>query len=266
MDDLRLRGELERIMRGAMSLATEHSPDQHTLKAHQDYVTNVDLATDSYLEAELGALIPGCPVLSEERAVAHDGHLAQYWIVDPIDGTLNLMAGIPFYGIAVALVDAQGPRMAAVAAIAQDELCIAVRGKGAWKDGEPLRLPAEPGAPLIVLSTGLLDRLVAEHGQTYAQLRAIGKIRNLGSQALHLCGVAQGRFAAVASLEARAWDEAAAGLILREAGGVWASRVDGMDWTAPAALMAITEQRSLAAHPSRYTALAEILAPVFTDD
>jgi len=94
-------------------------------------------------------------------------------------------------------------------------------------------------------------------------MRAIGKIRNLGAQALHLCGVARGQFAAVASVEAQVWDEAAAELILREAGGVWRSRADAADWNDPAALMAITTQHSLAADAATAAKLAPPLPAEF---
>lgn len=260
--DKALLTRVEQVVRQAMEMARAMSPQQTQRKAHQDFVTDIDLEVDRFLEAALGALIADCPVLSEERAVQHRAALAQYWIVDPIDGTLNMMSGLPFYGVSVALVDARGPKLAVVGAVAQDELYSAIRGAGAWKDGAAMRLTG--GAPdLIVLSTGLLDRLVGRHPEIYRALRKVGKIRNLGAQALHICGVAQGSFAGVASLEARIWDEVAAGLITREAGGVWRSRADRQDWTRPAALMEVTEQRSIAAHPDVAAHLQRLLAPVF---
>ncbi|HHB81120.1 MAG TPA: inositol monophosphatase family protein [Aliiroseovarius sp.] len=261
--DTTLRAGLEAVMREAMQLARQVPPEQAHKKAHQDYVTEVDMKLDRFLETELGALTPGCPVLSEERAVTHAGSLERYWIVDPIDGTLNMMSGLPFYGIAAALVDRDGPQLAAVAAVAQDEVLIAERNQGAWLNGQPLRLPKTPPL-LIVLSTGLLDHLMQDDNAQWEGIRAIGKIRNLGAQALHLCGVARGQFAAVASVEARVWDEAAAGLILREAGGIWQSRADRADWTDPTALMAITKQYSVAADPASAAALVPLLPEAFS--
>jgi myo-inositol-1(or 4)-monophosphatase len=261
VQDQALLSAVEQILRDAMALARHATLAETTRKAHQDFVTNIDLETDRFLEARLNACLPGCPVLSEERAVHRNMALEQYWIVDPIDGTLNMMSGLPFYGIAVALVDAHGPRLAAVGAVEQDELYTAVRGGGARKNGLPLGLSG-PTSQLIVVSTGLLDRLVADYPGAYSALRTIGKFRNFGAQALHICAVAQGSIAGVASLEARIWDEAAAGLILREAGGIWTSRADTMDWRVPAALMAVSEQRSIAAHPEMAARLADVLAPV----
>lgn len=262
MDDTALMARVAAIMRGAIDRARAAQPQSRTQKAHQDYVTDVDLRIDRYLDDALGALIPGCPVLSEERAVDHTGRLARYWIVDPIDGTLNMMAGLPFYGIAVALVDHAGPRLAAIGAIAQGDIYAARRGAGAWKNGAPLAVGAQPRAPLIVLSTGLLDHLVAEAPGAYAALRQIGKIRNLGAQALHLCAAAEGSLAAVASIEARVWDEAAGGLILREAGGLWRSQADSADWCDPAAMMAIAQQRSIAGHPDAVARIGAALGGV----
>ena len=257
-----LMASVEDIVRRAMAQARGARIDATETKSHQDFVTNIDLAIDRFLEAELGALIPDCPVLSEERAVTHRDTLARYWIVDPIDGTLNMMAGLPFYAVAVCLVDAHGPLLSVIGAVAQDDIYAARRGAGAHKNGTALRIPADPPA-LIVPSTGLLDRIVAHHPDAYATLRAIGKIRNFGAQALHLVRVADGSFAAVASIEAKVWDEAAAGLILREAGGLWYSAADAMDWRVPAALMESPGQRSVAAHPEVAQTLQDALAAVF---
>ena len=257
-----LLADVTAILAEAVTLANRARPTDASKKAHQEYVTDVDLAVDGFLEQRLGALIPDCPVLSEERAVTVPGALPRYWIVDPIDGTMNLLAGLPFVGICVALADSTGPQLAAVASLSDGAIYSAIRGQGAFRNGQSLRLTAPPG-DLIVLSTGLLDLLVADHAPAYTALRRIGKIRNLGAQALHLCGVAAGQFAAVASLEARLWDEAAGGLILREAGGHWQATSDHADWAQPQAMMAIRQQRSIAAHPAVLDAMRDALDPVF---
>ena len=261
MDDHSVLSALHGILAQAVRLARTAPPTRADQKAHQDFVTDVDMALDRFLQTQLTPLLPDCPVLSEERAVNTPGPLAQYWIVDPLDGTLNLLAGLPFTGICVALIDAGGPRLGAVADIQSGVIYSAIRGLGAFADTVPLHIPASPPA-LIVLSTGLLDRLISQPGP-YAALRRIGKIRNLGAQALHLIGVARGQFAAVASYEARLWDEAAAGLILREGGGHWQAESDQGDWTRPQAMMAIRAQRSLGSHPAVTTALQAALAEVF---
>mgnify|MGYP000070027093 CR=1 FL=1 len=249
MNDKTIQTGLEAILREAITLARQAPPSRADFKAAQDYVTDVDLAVDAFLADKLSALTPGTPVLSEERAVEETGELDGYWIVDPIDGTMNLMCRIPFVGISVALVDAQGPRIAAVASVADGVIYTAVRGQGAFRDGVKLDLLQAKPSELIVLSTGLLDALVAGHAEAYAAMRKIGKIRNLGAQALNLCFVAGGGLAAVASIEAKVWDEAAGGLIVREAGGIWTAASDRANWRSPSQMMTIRQQRSLAAHP-----------------
>ena len=264
MDDQGLMQGLRGVLEGAAALARARRPARADRKAHQDYVTDVDLAVDAHLQAALAALLPGAPVLSEERAVGMTGPCAAYWIVDPIDGTANLIAGLPFVGIAVALVDGAGPRLAGVASLAEGRVTLARRGGGAFAalpGAPPVALTLPPVPPeLVVLSTGLLDALMAEGGTGWTALRAVGKIRNLGAQSLHLTGVAEGRFAAVASVEARIWDEAAGGLVVREAGGLWHSAADRVDWHRPAAVMGIRRQQSLACHPAVAVAMAAALA------
>jgi len=249
----------------ATTLLRSKPPSWSQTKAHQDFVTDIDLELDAFLQARLSDLTPGAPVLSEERAAERMSPQDLWWIVDPLDGTGNLIAGLPFVGIAVALIDARGPRLAAVAAPYQQLIWSAERGVGAWANGSALRIPDRPPA-LLVASTGLLDHILAEaDGNRWLTLRSQGKIRNLGAQSLHLCGVAQGWFAAALSIEARIWDEAAGGLILREAGGLWRSSADAADWSDPSTLMAMPQQNSLACHPDVQTALAEIIpAPVAT--
>jgi myo-inositol-1(or 4)-monophosphatase len=260
-DDMALLEALGGVLREAGALATR--PARAEAKAHQDWVTDVDLAVDAFLEDALGRLLPGVPVLSEERAAREDGPCDAWWVVDPIDGTGNLIAGLPFVGISVALSGGAGPRLAAVLGLPGGPLYEARRGGGARRDGVPLRLPAAPSA-LVGLSTGLLDALV-EAPDAFARwkaLRSVGKIRNLGAQSLQLCAVAEGALAAAASIEARVWDEAAGGLVLREAGALWRSAADEADWSRPAALMASGPQRSLACHPACRAEMEQALAGI----
>jgi myo-inositol-1(or 4)-monophosphatase len=269
LDDAALLSALRGVIEAAAATARALRPREAVRKAHQDHVTDVDHAVDRLLEAALAPLVPGAPVLSEERAAAHAGAEAVYWIVDPIDGTANLIAGLPFVGISVAFVDARGPRLAAVASLGEARIWLARRGGGAFaaEPGAapvPLTLPPRP-PELVALSTGLLDRIAAEGGARWPALRALGKLRNLGAQSLHLTAVAEGRLAAAASVEARVWDEAAGGLVLREAGGVWRSAADAIDWAQPVAVLAIGEQRSLACHPAVEAAMAAALAGVLAE-
>lgn len=253
---------LGKVLVEAAALARAHLVSGIRAKAAQDYVTDLDMALDTFLQDRLPTLAPGAQVLSEERPVPPGTDASRgYWIVDPLDGTGNAVAGLPLTAVAVAFIDLAGPAVSAVISIADGRLWTAVRGRGARINGQPLVLQDSP-CELLVVSTGLLDRLAGPGAPPaiWPSLRRIGKIRNLGSQALHLCGVASGQFAAALSLEARIWDEAAAGLILREAGGIWSSVADHADWADPAGVMQCKPRLSLAAHPDLVAALEETLA------
>ena len=145
MDDADVLAGLTAALGRAVELARRAPPARADRKAHQDYVTDVDLAVDAFLQDALPPLVPGAPVLSEERA-AEAGAQGAWWCVDPIDGTANLMAGLPFVAVSVALVDRDGPRLAAVASL-QGPVHSAIRGGGAWRDGARLRLPEAPLRP-----------------------------------------------------------------------------------------------------------------------
>lgn len=260
MNEKKLLDSLEGLILQALPLAQKWPSVAHS-KGPQDYVTDVDLALDRFLSTKLPQILD-VPVLSEERTVAEDGHYQRYWMIDPLDGTGNFLTGLPFYGISVALIDQNGPVLAAVASAAgASELWSAARGVEARRNGKILELPKQH-PELIVLSTGLLDQMVERNPAGYQAIRKIGKIRNLGAQALHLCGVASGQFAAVLSREARVWDEVAGGLILREAGGMWLSNADSQDWTRPAHLMAL-EQHSIACYPALLSPLQDAVRAVW---
>ena len=256
--DIKLLGDL---LRNAMPIA-RNRPTDTIQKSAQDYVTDIDLALDKYLLENLPS-IRNVPVLSEERAVAAGKLESEYWIVDPLDGTANFMSGLSMFAISVALVDENGPVMSAILSGQDGNLWCAVRGGGAYRDDAKLDLTngSQP-SELIVLSTGMLDAMVADHQHAYKSFRKVGKIRNIGSQALQLCHVAGGQFSAVVSREAKIWDEAAGGLIVREAGGIWDSRADTADWTQPSSLMG-QDQCSVAAHPDKFATIKNVADTVF---
>ena len=254
--------KLSEILADAIELTGERPTDQ-IRKSAQDYVTNIDLKLDAYLLERLPEVCD-VPVLSEERAVTAPAGTKSYWIVDPLDGTSNFIANIPVYAISVALVDESGPLLAGVCSGLDKSIWTAKRDEGAYLNGERLSLAENPASDLLVLSTGILDLLMRGHEDAFGAIRSVGKVRNIGSQALHLCFVGGGQFCAVASKEAKIWDEAAGGLIAREAGAVWQSEADHADWSDPARLMGF-DQFSITAHPQCFEQMKNALEPVFEE-
>ena len=185
-----------------------------------DLVTSTDYKLQKLFIAQLPVLLPGSKVVGEEGFAGLDTSSRYVWLVDPLDGTVNFVAGLPFYGVAVVLLDHGQPVLAAVRDVPQATTYSARSGSGAMRDGKPL-VRADNEARLGALSSGLVRNLARNAPAVLADLTTKWKLRNLGSQALQLCYVAEGRLKFVASYEARAWDDLAGSLIAREAGLVY---------------------------------------------
>lgn len=184
-----------------------------------DLVTSVDLAMQRRLEEALPSLLPGSRVVGEEgfETLATEGLV---WLVDPLDGTVNFVAGLPSYAVAVALIIDGVTELAAVRDIPHGRTFSARRGGGAYLGNAPLA-PTKHAARLAVLSSGLIKDLSQRAPDRLASFLSAFKLRNMGSQALHLCYAAAGHVSLVASREAKAWDDLAGALIAREAGMIY---------------------------------------------
>lgn len=237
----------------AAAIAAATRPAVIEEKNFHDYVTDMDRRLEDMLRDALEPMF-GVPVVGEETVDEDDRLPDVAIVVDPLDGTGNWIAGLPFAAVSVALVEHGVSTLAAVVSIGPGTVFSAEAGRGAWRNGAPLHLADSMPQPLIALSTGLMDAIVG--GPAYGRLRAFGKLRNLGSQALQLCAVAQGALALNASREARLWDDAAGRLIAAEAGAQYRAFVPAASRTLPTA-----HQGSLCAHPSIADSAEAVLAP-----
>ncbi|MEM9123766.1 MAG: inositol monophosphatase family protein [Pseudomonadota bacterium] len=246
---------VRRLLKEAGTLIRHSRPQSVSVKSTFDYVTDLDEAVDVLLTEGLARWDPAIPVLSEERAFEGTAPPDTLWLIDPVDGTHNLMADIPFFAVCVALIEKGGISLAAVYDIMADRLFWAMDGLGAFCNDRALHLPGDPPA-LIACSTGALDALAAD-AALYTQCRSIGKLRNLGCQSLHLCAVASGVVAAALSKEAKIWDDAAGRYIAEQAGAEYASFAS--QESLMTAFLSKSEMRSLCLHPRLAPSL---LAPV----
>jgi myo-inositol-1(or 4)-monophosphatase len=179
-------------------------------KSPGDPVSAADIAVNSYLKHELGALLPSAGWLSEETA-DHPERLSRglCWLVDPIDGTRDFVRGRPGWAISVALVSEGRPLIAALDAPARGELWLATAGKGATRNGLPLRASAREQLSGSRVPADILPR--ADH-----DLVLVDKPNSI---ALRIAMVAADEADLLATLRwGFEWDIAAAGLIAREAG------------------------------------------------
>ena len=219
MDEVVVATEL---VRAAGSLLIEESGAiHHRTKGRFDLVTTADTRVEDFLASELGRRFPADRLLAEEssarKTVSVDGRC---WVIDPLDGTVNFASGVPVFSISLALLVDGAPLLGVVYDPVHGELFSARRGLGASLNGRSLAPPPAGGPPLALGgSSGLLAWCVRRRPPALRELlERFGKLRILGSQALHLCYVAAGRLAAALSVEARLWDDVAGALMVEETG------------------------------------------------
>lgn len=251
-----LRHSLVDVAREAADTARRARPIEVEVKGFQDFVTDLDRSLEALIADRLRRLFPDVPVLGEESLRAEDRLPPRCFLVDPLDGTGNWIAGLPIAAVSIALLDRGRTVGAAVADIQTGTIYSAEQGAGADCDGRRLGQPERPSS-LICLSTGFLDASLG--GEAYRGLRTFGKVRNIGCQSLQLCAVASGVLSLCASVEARLWDDAAGRLVATEAGAIYRSHVRADDVDRPSA-----KQHSLCAHPTIHAeaeaAAASVLA------
>ncbi len=188
---------------------TVHKPDQSP-------VTSADLKADEILRESLLRAFPGDGWLSEET---HDDRkrLAKrrVWIVDPIDGTQEFVAGIPEFAISVALAEEGTPILAAVLNPMSGELFVGVQGEGVERNGVSVRAEHHlDERPVILASRSETRRGEFKCFEAFAQIRVVGSIAY--KLALIAAGEADATFSRGPKNE---WDIAAGALLVEEAGG-----------------------------------------------
>ncbi|NYD67340.1 inositol monophosphatase family protein [Agromyces atrinae] len=218
---------LERRSHGVSVAATKSSP--------VDVVTEVDRDTETLIRSLLADARPDDGFYGEESD-ATGGSSGVTWVVDPIDGTVNFLYGIPAWAVSIAAVE--GPvdtdeartLAGAIANPSTGELYWASVGDGAFRDGERLHVTPDVTLDRALVGTGFGYRPEVRLAQAAVLGRLIGQIRDIrriGSAALDLCDLASGRLDAYYERGLNPWDHAAGGLIAREAGAVVTGR-DGL--------------------------------------
>ena len=225
-----------------------------------DVVTQVDRDSEALIRARLEAARPLDGFVGEEGGRGASGS-GLTWVVDPIDGTVNFLYGIPHYAISIAVVEGEPDPQSweAVAGVVLNpvtgELFTARRGDGARLDGRPIRVADAVPLPESLVFTGFAysAETRAEQGVAIAQLLPrVRDLRRLGTASLDLCSVAAGRANAYFERTLSPWDHAAGALIAREAGAV----VKGLGDRRP------DREFVLAAHPDAIGELERLLISV----
>jgi myo-inositol-1(or 4)-monophosphatase len=208
----------------ALAMRTDAIHDVSTKSTRTDVVTAADRAVERYVIEALHRRRPGDVILGEESgessALSASGDRVR-WILDPIDGTVNYLYGIPLYGVSLA-AEVDGVVVAGVVRnAASDELWSAARGGGAFRAGRRLS-----GSPVTELSQSLIGtgfgydarRRVHQAAVVARLLPVVRDIRRLGAASIDLCFAAEGRLDGYFEKGLNLWDHAAGGLVAAEAG------------------------------------------------
>ncbi|MEO6944707.1 MAG: inositol monophosphatase family protein [Lacisediminihabitans sp.] len=216
--------------------------------SQEDIVTEADRESEALIRSILATARPNDGFLGEESG-ADAGSSGLTWVVDPIDGTVNYLYGIPHYAVSIAVVegdpDPASWRALAAAVVnpAIGEVFTATAGGGAYLGTVPIRVAQATELSQCLVGTGFAYSATKRMEQAAIVATLIGQVRDIrrmGTASLDLCSVACGRLNAYYERGLRPWDHAAGALVAREAGAA----VHGPRG------MAATEELILAAEPS----------------
>ena len=188
-----------------------------------DLVSDADDDAEELIVRRIRGARPDDAVVAEEGSVGGSGASGIRWLVDPLDGTINFLYGIPHWSVSVACADADGVVAGVVYDPLRDELFRAERGGGAWLGGRRLAVTSLSDLALALVATGFsyaADERSAQAAFYAGVAGSVRDVRRAGSAALDLTYVAASRLDAYFELIRSPWDSAAGSLLVREAGGM----------------------------------------------
>jgi myo-inositol-1(or 4)-monophosphatase len=243
---------------GALALSMREGVEvQDTKSTPTDVVTAADTAAEQLIVDGLREVRPGDGMLGEEGA-DDAGTTGVRWVVDPVDGTVNFLYGVPQWGVSIG-VEVEGvTEVGVVFDPAKDELYTAARGLGAALNGRPLRCTSCTELSQALVATGFgydARRRAAQAALLLTVLPTVRDIRRMGAGALDLCAVAAGRVDGYYEQGMSPWDWTAGALIAREAG----ARVGGLRGRQEGPYLVV------AAAPGLFDALHDLLAGLDAD-
>jgi myo-inositol-1(or 4)-monophosphatase len=222
-----------------------------------DLVTEMDHRSEAFLLGEVRRQFPDHHIFSEEIGEVQ-GDQCCIWYVDPLDGTVNYAHGVPFFCVSIAYCEAGEVLLGVVYHPMQEECYSAEKGKGAWLNGQPIRVSTEQSLDGSLLVTGFpYDIRVNPQNNLdhYNRFSLCSQaVRRFGSAALDLCYVAAGRCEGYWEIRLKPWDIAAGGLIAAEAGAIVTNIHGGSDYLSyPQSILAAAP----AIHPQMLAILNE---------
>jgi myo-inositol-1(or 4)-monophosphatase len=182
---------------------------QVSKKGPSDFVTNSDLKTEKIIIEELKKARPNFSIISEENGIQDNKDKNNTWIIDPIDGTINFLHGLPHFAISIALKSNSEIISGLIFDPIKDEIFYAEKNSGAFFNNQRIRVSKKNKIDNCLFATG--GKIQKELDLPY---------RKTGSAALDMAYVASGRYDGFFQKELNLWDIAAGIVIIKEAGGV----------------------------------------------
>ena len=196
----------------------------HRMKAGRaNVVTEADLESQRAIIERLSRLFPRVPIVGEEDESTGGADAEMYFLVDPLDGTLNFLHGIPFFSVSIALMQGETPLVGVVYAPVLDELFYATRGAGAFLNGRRLGRRGKRSIREAIAVTGWpYDPTLLSWAQRSLSLvqKEVQEVRILGTSSLEMCYIAAGFIDVYWEVGLYPWDLAAGWAIVTEAGGM----------------------------------------------
>jgi myo-inositol-1(or 4)-monophosphatase len=217
--------EVEKVVRNAGNIIQDKELYKKYMKKSGEcnFVTEVDIAVQEYIVKELGRILPNSNIIAEESPLNQYLLDKPTWILDPVDGTTNLMHQYNHSAVSLALEMDGNPIMGMIFNPYSDEMFIGIVGKGAYLNNERIHVSSTSSLKdsLIAFGTNPYDRSKAE--TTFSIVSNVfmksQEVRRTGSAALDIAYVACGRMDGYFELQLQIWDYAAGITIIQEAGG-----------------------------------------------
>ena len=196
---------------------------QVSTKAPGDFVSSADKRTEKILIEELQKGHPDYGILTEESGTINKANVSKRWVIDPIDGTMNFLNGIPQFAISVGYEENKEIKCGVIFNPVTNELFCAEKGNGAFLNNSRIRVSNKKKIKDSILVTGGPKQASKNKEKIFSEYvrisEKVSNIRKFGSAALDMAFVACGRFDGYWQRELNYWDIAAGIIIIKEAGG-----------------------------------------------
>lgn len=225
-------------------------------KGLNQLVSFVDIESEKLLVKGLKKLLPNAGFITEEGTEGQHIDTSLSWIIDPLDGTTNFIHGLPAFSISVALMEQNEIMLGVVYIPVWNESFTAIKGKGAFLNGNKIQCSAAHLMSSSLIATGFpyyeFKNMQAYLAAFQQLMQSTHGLRRIGSAAIDMAYTACGRFDGFFELGLNVWDIAAGALLVKESGGIVSDFIGGDDY--------LFGKNILASSPKIYSSFREIIS------